>query len=337
VYDVRKDDKATWIRGADGANGGAFIRFAFVDASLPAPLRDTRLAEVTEPVDRVLRVANVPIALGALTRAKDPVVEVVCGDGDGHAQSIAAGVTAQIPFRARDTCHLVVHRERLHDEDGAQAFQVSVQVASSDGVARNEARFDRRLVLRHAATPTYVALSGAVRPFDRILVRVALAADETHYAAFSAEQGVPEAQWSVVTGADHFRIYGTATIPTGLFRVADTGHSGILTLSVGALVRGVVLGRDGTEFPIGFEAGVMWLGVAGDTDASAASHGAVAIVAGPGISVPIANVSRSTQTSISLHAWFEYEVSRSVLGQNGQAIGFVFGPSISIGDVGTNF
>jgi hypothetical protein len=80
----------------------------------------------------------------------------------------------------------------------------------------------------------------------------------------------------------------------------------------------------------------MWLGIAGDTDPSAASRGAVALVAGPGIAVPIANVSRATQTSISLHGWFEYEVSRSILAQSGQAFGFVFGPSISIGDVGTN-
>jgi hypothetical protein len=337
AYDVRKDDKATWIRGAEGATGGAFLRFAFVDASLPESLRDVRLAEVSEPVDRMLRVANVPIALGALARDKQPIVELVCGDGDGHAHAVVAGVTASIPFRARDTCHLVIHRERLHDEDGAQAFQVSVQVTASDGIARAEARVEKRLVLKRAASPTYVAIAGTLRPFDRILVRVALAADETHYAAFSAEQGAPEAQWSVVTGDDHFRIYGTAAIPTGLFRVADTGHSGILTLSVGAILRGVVLSRDGTEFPIGLEAGVMWLGVAGDTDPSASSRGAVAVVFGPGISIPIANVSRSTQTSISLHAWLEYEVSRAVLGQSGQAVGFVFGPSITIGDVGTNF
>jgi hypothetical protein len=122
-----------------------------------------------------------------------------------------------------------------------------------------------------------------------------------------------------------------------LFRVADTGHSGILTLSVGALMRLVALSRDGIAFPLGLEAGVMWLGIAGDSDPSVASHGAVALVAGPGIAVPIANTSRVTQTSINLHAWLEYEVSRQVLGQAGQSFGFVFGPSISIGDVGTNF
>jgi hypothetical protein len=47
--------------------------------------------------------------------------------------------------------------------------------------------------------------------------------------------------------------------------------------------------------------------------------------------------SRLSQTSINLHAWFEYEVSREVLGQSRQAFGFVFGPSISLGDLGTSF
>ena len=78
-------------------------------------------------------------------------------------------------------------------------------------------------------------------------------------------------------------------------------------------------------------------GIAGDSDPSVNSHGVVALVAGPGISVPIANVSRATQTSINVHGWFEYEVSRDVLHQQGQSFGFVFGPSISIGDIGTNF
>jgi hypothetical protein len=182
----------------------------------------------------------------------------------------------------------------------------------------------------------YFALGGATEPFDRITVRVAGAGDSLRDTP-EEPRGAPQAQWSIVTGTDRARLYGTTAIPTGLFRLADTGHSGILTLSVGALLRLVALSRDGNAFPLGLEAGVMWLGVAGDVDPSVASRGAVAIVAGPGIAVPIANTSRATQTSINLHAWVEYEVSRTVLGQSGQAIGFVFGPSISIGDVGTNF
>jgi hypothetical protein len=215
---------------------------------------------------------------------------------------------------------------------------VSVTVTGSDGAVKSDARVDERLVLRHGDHPFYMAIAGATDPFDRYLVRVGNSSegidDET---PDETEHRAPQTQWSVVAGTSHARIYGTTAIPTGLFRLADTGHSGILTLSVGALLRLVMLSRDGDAFPLGLEAGVMWLGIAGDTDPSVNSHGAVALVAGPGIAVPIANVSHASQTSINLHGWFEYEVSREVLGQQGQSFGFVFGPSISIGDIGANF
>ena len=45
----------------------------------------------------------------------------------------------------------------------------------------------------------------------------------------------------------------------------------------------------------------------------------------------------ATETSINLHAWAEYEVSRAVGGQPGNPVVFVFGPSISIGNIGANF
>ncbi|MEO6418590.1 MAG: hypothetical protein ABIP39_04245 [Polyangiaceae bacterium] len=337
AYEVRNDRESYWIRGSEGAAGATLLRFAYVDPSLPGSLKGTRLGDVSEPVDRSLRVANVPVPIGALARTSAPLVEVVCGDGDGHVRGMLPETTSFIPYRARDTCQVAIHREQLREEDGAQAFQISVQVTTSDGVARGEAHLERKLVLRHAERPTYLAIAGAMAPFDRILVRAGLADDETHYAVAAPEKGAAQVQWSIVTGTDHIRLYGTAAIPTGLFRVADSGHSGILTLSVGALIRAVVLSKEGTEFPVGLEAGVMWLGIAGDTDPAASSRGAVALVVGPGISVPIANVSRVSQTSIGLHGWFEYEVSRTILSQSGRAIGFVFGPSISIGDIGTNF
>ena len=95
------------------------------------------------------------------------------------------------------------------------------------------------------------------------------------------------------------------------------------------------LSRDGHESPLGAEAGLMWLGIAGDTDTRSSTRGQVAAVLGLGLSVPIANEGRLTQTSISLHGWVEYEMSRA-LDQNGSPWGFVFGPSLTIGDVGTN-
>jgi hypothetical protein len=52
------------------------------------------------------------------------------------------------------------------------------------------------------------------------------------------------------------------------------------------------------------------------------------------VSVPIANRNAITQASINVHAWFETDLSRNVGDSSRYA--FVFGPSITIGNVGTN-
>lgn len=338
VYEAKHDATGDWVRGVDGASGSVPLRLALVDQSLPGPLAGLVLAEQNESVDRALHSADVPVALGARTREKHPLVEMVCGDGEGHAERIPIATTTSIPYRARDTCQVVFHREQLREEDGAQNLRVSVAVIGSDGAPKSDSRVDEHLVLRRSNHPFYMAVAGATDPFDRIVVHVGNSSEGTEQQApDEGERRAPQAQWSVVTATSRARLYGTTAIPTGLFRLADTGHSGILTLSVGAILRLVALSRDGDAFPLGLEAGVMWLGIAGDTDPSVNSHGVVALVAGPGIAVPIANVSRASQTSINLHGWFEYEVSREVLKQQGQSFGFVFGPSISIGDVGANF
>jgi hypothetical protein len=338
VYEAKHDANGDWVRGLDGASGSIPLRFSLMDTSLPAPLTNLAIVEQNEPVDRALHEADVPVALGARAREKNPLVELVCGDGEGRSQRIQVVTTASIPYRARDTCQLVFHRELLTLEDGAQTLRVSVTVTGSDGTIKSDAHIDQRIVLRRSNRPFYMAIAGATDPFDRILVRVGNTSEGADdRAPDEGDRQAPQSQWSVVTGTSHARLYGTTAIPTGLFRLADTGHSGILTLSVGALLRAVLLSRDGSAFPLGLEAGVMWLGIAGDSDPSVNSHGVVALVAGPGISVPIANVSRASQTSINVHGWFEYEVSRDVLNQQGQSFGFVFGPSISIGDVGANF
>jgi hypothetical protein len=328
AYEVARRDGADFVQGVDGASGAVALHLALRDASLPAPLDQVDLGVLVEPVDRALHPASVPRPLlGA-----SPLVELVCGDGSGHAAAVAPGVTTSLPFRARDTCALVLHAERLPASDGAQRLDTSVTVTSADGDARADASFSRHAVMVPGGAARRVAITGVTAPFDRVVVRVG------HAETPGEEGGGPELQWSLVFGTERGRLYATAAIPTGLFRVADTGHTGILSLNAGALFRLALLSREGAEFPVGFEAGVMWVGIAGDSDPGTASHGQVAAVMGLGLSVPIANRARATQTSISLHVWFEYEVSRALgAASAGSPYGLVFGPSLSIGDVGTNF
>ncbi len=143
-------------------------------------------------------------------------------------------------------------------------------------------------------------------------------------------------QWAIVAGTSKARIYATTAIPTGLFRVSDRDHSGILTLNLGLLARFTWLDSDGHAGIVGLEGGMMAVGLANDVSVTGKSLTEVATVCGLGFSVPIANRSLATETSINLHAWFEYEVSRDVGGYPGSPLGFVFGPSISIGNVGAN-
>ena len=101
-------------------------------------------------------------------------------------------------------------------------------------------------------------------------------------------------------------------------------------------MRATWLDSQGHEGFLGLEGGMMAVGLANDVSPQGQSLTQVATVAGLGLSVPIANRSLATETSINLHAWFEYEVSRDLGGEPGSPLGFVFGPSISIGNIGTN-
>jgi hypothetical protein len=344
VYTISHHADGDHIRGLEGTAGTVALRMAYRDRALPAPLRDVDLAEVEELVDRQLRVANIPVHLGASVRSSAPLVELECGDGLGHQHRIEVTVTASLPYRARDSCQLVLHRERLSPEDGVQALNLSVNVSASDGTPRAEARIDQRLLLRRADQPRYLNISGVTAPFDRVTVRASIAADDIHYVIAPEENLGAQAQWAVVMGNSRARIFATTAIPTGLYRVDLSGddtirknHSGILALNAGALLRLTWLTREGQEGPIGLEAGVIWLGIAGEQGTSVTTLGQVAIVTGVGVGIPIANQSRLGQTSINLHLWFDYEPQRGLTADAGSAFGVVFGPSLTIGDLGTNF
>jgi hypothetical protein len=334
AYDVRTRDGATFVQGLPGAGGFVALRFAWRVPTLPGALSAADLVVVTDPLERPVHEASMPAPLGASAVGPSPIVELLCGDGD-QRRRIAPGSTAHVPFAERDACRLVFHRERLSAEQGVQHIQLTVEVTRVDGESRPESHVVQSMTLRAAAEPRYAWIKGVLGSFDRAIVRVSHTADPELADGGSEE---PSAQWSIVFGTGHFRLYATTAIPTGLYRVSDRAHSGILSLNLGGVVRGTWLDAEGHEGFLGLEAGMMAEGLANDTDASGQhSLTQVATVTGIGLSVPIANRSLATETSINLHAWFEYEVSRDIGNEPGSPFGFVFGPSISIGNVGTNF
>ncbi|HET6346924.1 MAG TPA: hypothetical protein VFH51_18460, partial [Myxococcota bacterium] len=230
VYNVARDEAGTHrVRGIEGTTGWVALRLAYRDKNLPPALRDTNLAEITDTVDRSIHPASLPIGLGASAITESPVVELVCGDGEGKARRIPPAVPTAVPYAARETCRLILHRERLEPEDGDQAMRIVVTISDAGGVTRNEASFDQRIILRPGSEPRYVYLSGVVAPFDKVLVRASLIADDTRYAVDEDDQiAAPQVQWQVTMGTDKMRLFVTTAMPTGLFRVADKGHSGLV-------------------------------------------------------------------------------------------------------------
>jgi hypothetical protein len=342
VYDVSVDGTgATRVRGERSAAGFVALRFGLRVPTLPGSLSSRNLAVLTDPVERTIREANLPEAIGASALTKNPLVELVCGTGKTQ-HTLAPGGPSHIAYDDRDACRLVFHRERIASDAGAQKLTVDIDITRVDGTPRPEARVSQALLLREGREPLYLWIKGILGPFDRVTVRLSHVDDETHYVdGGNIGTATPAVQWAIVAGTSKARIYATTAIPTGLFRVSDRDHSGILTLNLGLLARFTWLDSDGHEGIVGLEGGMMAVGLANDVSLPPASKSLteVATVCGIGFSVPIANRSLATETSINLHAWFEYEVSRAVAGPtvvSGSPFGFVFGPSISIGNIGAN-
>jgi hypothetical protein len=79
---------------------------------------------------------------------------------------------------------------------------------------------------------------------------------------------------------------------------------------------------------------LMVIGVANSVSDTGQSLRQLGAVTGIGLSVPIANRSAVTQASINVHAWLETNLARDV--DRGGRYAFIFGPSITIGNVGVN-
>lgn len=336
VYAVERRGGTTWVRGDPAASGQAAFRFGFRDPSLPKPLDGVDLAVFVDPLQRPIKEANVPAPFGPSAMSATPLVELLCYDADRRTRTITPGIAARFPYELRDGCRVVFHRERLSPESGTQRVQLEIDVHKVDGSPRADAHIGDTIVLRSGSEPRIAWIKGVGAPYDRVTVRISHLGDETHYlGAQEVARGAPAAQWAVLFGTGRVRLYATTAIPTGLYRFGGSSGSGTLALNFGVISRLTWLDSNGKEGLLGLEGGIMAFGLTGSTSATGQPLTQVGAVMGIGLAVPIANQSTATQAAINLHAWVEQRITGGVEGQSPQAI--IFGPSISIGNVGTTF
>lgn len=336
VYDARIANGVTSVQGNITAEGLVALQFGYRAPGLPTPLDQLDLAVLTDALQRGVKEVNIPAPM-------EPLVDVVCVDPTGLVTRAQPGIPLRMPFAARSGCRVIVHRERLSPAYGTQKLTLEIEVTKADGSARAGAGISKTLVVRHGTEPVVAWIKGVEAPFDRIIVRLSHVADEAHYlGALEIITDEPGVQWSVAFPGGYVRLYATTVIPTGLYRFGVGEHgstsSGPLTISVGALSRFTWLDRSGKEGLLGLEAGVLAFGLAGDVaPATGRSLFQIGAVAGLGLSLPIVNAGGAAQASINLHVWFEQVLSGSGGSRNLSDRAIIFGPSISLGNVGASF
>jgi hypothetical protein len=350
AYDVRNSEGHYLVRGDENAGGFVALRFAYRLSGLPPELGTIDLAVLSERVQRAVREASVPAPFSTGTEGDEPLVELLC-NGPGPTERpvrVTPSRLFKLDFDAKDTCRLVIHRDRLPAEYGLQEVLIEVEVSRADGSRRGEASFSERLILVPGGQSRVIPLKGGVEEFDRILVRMSHVLDETRYALSpTGRQGIPSVQWPLAVEGGRLRLYATAAIPAGLYRINKP--TGQLTLNFGILSRIVWLDDRGKEGLLGAEVGLMGMGLI--QRAGAVEYPpTIGAVAGLGIRVPLGG-----GAAVGVHVWGAYEFrdsfSYKVDSRQGgtcdsppaadcrlaSRFAFIFGPSISIGNVGTNF
>jgi hypothetical protein len=337
VYDVIEAATGSMVQANPNAAGLTSLRFGIRATNLPDRLNKIDLAVVTDALQRSTGQANLPVPIEPSEGRAKPLVELWCGGGQEGLREVHIGETAHLPYAMRDMCRVVFHRELLPPEYGTQKLNFEVDILRVDGTAKPEGHVSEIVTLRHGDSPRYAWITGITNAFERISVRVSHVADENHYlGAEEVRTGAPAAQWSAVMGTGRVRLYGTTTIPTGLYRFAKSKqYSGVLALNFGVISRLTWLDEEGREGLLGAELGVLVFGVANSTSVTGANLRQVGAVVGLGFAVPIANRGTPTQASINLHAWAEFNLAGAD-DAKGSRYAFIFGPSISIGSVGVN-
>jgi hypothetical protein len=326
------------VKGDVNAVGSVALQFGYRVPTLPPPLDQVNLAILSDPLHRAVKEANIPAPFGTSALTSDPLVEVVCTDVDGKLRHIVPGLVTHLSFSIRDGCRVILHRERLSPEYGTQKLILEIEIDKLDGTIRPEAHVTQTVILRAGTEPRVAWIKGVVAAYDRVLIRLSHVADEAHYLnALDIATGTPMVQWSLVLGTGRVRLYATTAIPTGLYRFGTSATSGVLSLSLGIITRFTWLDTDGHEGLVGLEAGLMAFGLSGDVSSTGQSLTQVGGVLGVGLAIPIAGAGSPTQASINLHAWAEQRITGSGGFEATSSRAVIFGPSISLGNVGTTF
>jgi hypothetical protein len=340
VYSITNEKGRVLIRGDDRAGGLVSLRFAYRVDGLPAAFAGTNLAVLSEQVQRPVREASVPAPFVATVSRPEPLLEFVCADGKGNPRAVAPGTPVRIPYDARDTCRVILHQERVRPEDGLQEIVLEIEVTRAQGGKRPEASIDERMVLRPGGETRTFYLKGVTEQFDHVVIRASHLVDETRYVLSpTSRQTLPSVQWSGTVEGGWARLYATVAIPAGLYRMNQP--TGQLTLNFGVLSRLTSLDQHGKEGLLGIELGLMGVGLIPQRSNTADIPRTLAAVAGAGLRIDL-----GAGAAVGVHLWGAYEFRNeySYQARPGDMTSAVrashwavfFGPSIAIGNAGTN-
>jgi hypothetical protein len=339
AYSVRTEKGRTFIRGMRNVGGFASLRYAYRRDDLPKGFEDVDLAILSEATTRPLREASVPVALATVDGKHPPLAELICADRDGKATPLAPGKPGRIPFSARETCRVVIYQQRLSPEDGLQEVVLEVEVTKASGGRRGGASLNERMVLRPGGEPRVFFLRGITAQFDEVTVRLSHVVDETRYVLGpTAKQAPPSAQWSAIVEGGRARLHVSLSIPAGLYRINEPAAS--MTLNFGVLARITWLTRQGKEGLLGLETGVLGASlIPQEYNNNPAFPPTLVTLLGAGLRVEVGQ-----GAAVGVHLWGAYEFrSEYSFTPEGDTSprkashwSLLFGPSISIGNFGTN-
>jgi hypothetical protein len=172
------------------------------------------------------------------------------------------------------------------------------------------------------------------------VIRASHVVDESRYVLSpTARQSLPSLQWSATVEGGWVRLYATVAIPAGLYRMNEP--TGQLTLNFGVLSRLTWLDHHGKEGLFGLELGLMGVGLIPQRSGTADVPRTLAAVAGAGLRIDL-----GAGAAVGVHLWGAYEFRNdySYLSRPGDMASaskaphwaLFFGPSIAIGNAGTN-